>query len=208
MVDKKSALQICLKILLYIALLVLFVNFFFQDQMSAFIAARTTITTRNEAVDSMEYPTVTFCFNPGAKQSVVNSFGVTEQLYNSNWQNWHSVQPNLTMIDTYDAITYSLNQDFEFYNFQQNNLSYINKINLGSQFISECHRKDFVKPFNLKPIRTSQSGTCYKLSPEFQAKIAPIRFCFRISLKPGLIFVSPTGVRCHPNHPSRNTVQA
>ena len=50
-----------------------------KDQMETFMKGRTTITRRVETVKSLEFPTITICFDPATKLSVAKKYGFNAQ---------------------------------------------------------------------------------------------------------------------------------
>ena len=188
MVAKKLIFTVFLKGLLYLVLFILFVYFFLKDQLGAFTKHRTTITTRGEIAQNLEFPTVTFCFDPRSKQTFAKNVGLSNSIYDI----YKISNPNLTIIETFDKISYNLHKDFDLINFQrskflENSFDSLNGRNLtyGPQLLSECYRDNVEMKFNLQPIRTNL-GTCYKFSPEFSVTLSPVRFCWRIILNSDL----------------------
>ena len=151
-----------------------------KDQMSAFIQGRTTITTGNQVADSFEFPTTTICFYPGAKSSALKKLNITE-----NWfDTFKKGYSNKTIIETFDNVTFQLNTDFEINNIKAYSGYDTGKaLKYGVQTLKECVSEDVYQDFTLESVRTYGTGTCYKLTPDFLATSAPIRFCFRIVLK-------------------------
>ena len=153
-----------------------------QDQMSAFIVGRTTVTTRNDVVDAIEFPTITFCFRPGTKKSIVRKLGINDSIY----EIFRNHGDGETIVDTFDKISYQINEDFHIENYQSS-VHNLKPLSIGTQTLSECYGQEGEPfEFTLQSLRTFPYGNCYKLNPEFQATFAPIRFCFQITLNANL----------------------
>ena len=175
METNKKLLKVSINILLYSTLLFFFVYFFMQDQMSAYIKKRTTVTKHGEEAKELEYPTVTICLNPYTKLSVSKQFG-----YKSTHDKLGMDFPNLTLHERYDELTYQLNRDFFLHNY------YGEKIQIGVNSIKEFINEDTLRIIEVQRLRTFLRGTCYKLEPKFEVLYVPFRLRFRVTLNSSL----------------------
>ena len=89
---KKVICKVILQILIFLCLFACFIYFFMKDQMETFMKGRTTITRRVETVNSLEFPTITICFDPATKLSVAKKYG-----FNNYVQKFFSDVPNKTL---------------------------------------------------------------------------------------------------------------
>ena len=64
---------------------------------------RTTITRRVETVNSLEFPTITICFDPATKLSVAKKYG-----FKSINDKFLRDVPNVSLSKVFDEITYEL----------------------------------------------------------------------------------------------------
>ena len=82
--SKKIILKIAIHFLVYSALFVLFICFFLIDQFKAFASGRSTIATQNVEAEVLEFPTLTFCFDPATKASVSQKYGFTDVYFRNH----------------------------------------------------------------------------------------------------------------------------
>ena len=137
---------------IYVLLFVSFIYFYMNDQMSDYMAGRTTITSRFAEADALEFPTITLCMRPGTKPSVAQEFGFVKlnDVFKKQVE-------NTTLIERFENLSYKLNQDFEMYvNWHPK------KLELG------INKRNYDQVFDVEPIRTQHHGTCYKIQPRFQ----------------------------------------
>ena len=170
MYPKKGLSKLLLKIVLYFALFGCFVYFFMKDQLVAFYKGRTTITKRVESVKSLEFPTITICFDPATKLSVSKKYG-----FKTINDKFNVDIDNLTMHDIFDEVTYQMGSDYVIKNYNGPDIKLgLNQFNdyLNSQKLS----------FFVEPIRTYNSGTCIKLEPRFEMTSAPQQIRLSIEL--------------------------
>ena len=88
---------------LYTILLILFVIFYMKDQMTDFTWHRTTMSTRFEVPNEIEFPTMTMCMQPGMKTSVKERYGLRENhyLFQKKFQNTDPTKyPNMLVHQT------------------------------------------------------------------------------------------------------------
>ena len=83
--------------------MILFVMFYMQAQMSDYIKKRTTMTTRFEMLDELEFPTMTICVEGGMKPSVKDEYGLSEN--HEFWFDSNSYGPS-------ENLSYILSREF------------------------------------------------------------------------------------------------
>ena len=169
-IDLKLIVKVSIQVLIYTLLMIFFTWFFMIDQMGSFLSKRSTITSRMETANSMEFPTIIFCLDPATKLSIAKKYG-----FESIDDKFFKVD-NESLVDVFDEITFKLNEDFEITNF------YGEKFKLGSQMLREYKNEGRNFSFAIQGLRTHYFGTCYKLEPKFVIRTMPIRFRFRIKL--------------------------
>ena len=130
---KKVICKVFLQVLVFSCLFGSFVYFFMKDQMETFMKGRTTITRRVETVKSLEFPTITICFDPATKLSVAKKYG-----FKSINDKFLRNIPNVTLPKVFDEITYKMNQDYSIANYNEK------KITLGMNDIDA-----YLRPFKM-----------------------------------------------------------
>ena len=137
-----------------------FIYFFMKDQMVTFMKGRTTITRRVENVNSVEFPTITICFDPATKLSVAKKYG-----FGSHNDKFYIDVPNRTLPQVFDEISYIFDEDYSIWNYRTEHNG--KKINLGLNEIDGYYSPDKMQ-FQVEAIKTYNSGTCIKLEPRFE----------------------------------------
>ena len=140
-----------------------------KDQMETFMKGRTTITRRVEAVNSLEFPTITICFDPATKLSVAKKYG-----FKSINDKFLRDVPNVTLPTVFDEITYEMNQDYSITNYNGK------KINLGLNDV-DAYFHSFKMQFYVEAIKTYNQGTCIKMEPKFEM-VSP-SYMLRLSIQ-------------------------
>ena len=144
----------------YTCLMILFVMFYMQAQMSDYIKKRTTMTTRFEMLDELEFPTMTICVEGGMKPSVKNEYGLSEN--DEFWGNNYG-SLNSTLSETFEDLSFILNRDFtieisNFWPWKEVNLT------LGINHVHSSKNGTFYS-YLVESLRTYSMGTCYKIQP-------------------------------------------
>ena len=171
---KRSEFKWLFKLLVLVGLFVLFGLFFLKEQVSAFFENRSTISSRYEKAEEVEFPTITVCLDPATKLSFSQTYGFTQ--FTDKFTNQ---VPNSTLVEVFDNLTYKLNKDFQ--------LDFYKGEKISDELISVEERYGKRKlNIAIKPIRTLFYGTCYSLVPQESITYAPIRFEFAISINPKL----------------------
>ena len=168
------------KILFYFVFIFIFVIFYVKDLMSDFIEGRSTMTSRYQTVESIEFPTVTLCMVPGHKNSVIKKYG--------RGPVWDILYKNVSYKSLSDVF---------------NEASYINGRDMDILEESEEFTK-LLTPFHFSalnysvdPINTIHHGTCYKLQPFSPITEMPQYLGLRIVLKDINGEDKPTGVKVY-----------
>ena len=106
---RKQLLLFFIKFSFYCILVLTFVRFYLNDQFRDFFEKRTTVTTKFEEAQALEFPTLTFCIHPAGKTSVAEKFGL------NNFADIFvkKASSNLSITQRFGTISYELNQDFE-----------------------------------------------------------------------------------------------
>ena len=156
MANKQVICKVILQVLVFSCLFGSFVYFFMKDQMETFMKGRTTITRRVETVNSLEFPTITICFDPATKLSVAKKYGFKNYV-----QKFFSDVPNKTLPQVFDEITYGFEQDYSIWNHDGK------KIHLGLNDIDAAYSSVKMQ-FQVDAIKTWDFGTCIKMEPRFE----------------------------------------
>ena len=183
----KKVFCVILKTILYLSLLLVFFHYYLKDQMTAFMKRRTTKTVREETATILEFPTTTICFQTSTKISVSKKYG-----FKDNDDVFTQDVGNQSLAFTFDSLGFQYDMDFT----MQDSI-YGEMLRIGENSIPSFHTAWVTKKdrnqtfkFDLQPVRTYSSGTCYKLEPKFdvQADLIPMRFRIKVildqSLKP------------------------
>merc|ERR1711860_487774 len=93
--------------------------------MSKGSKGRTTITRRVESVKSLEFPTITICFDPATKLSVSKKYG-----FKTINDKFNVDIDNLTMHEIFDEVTYGMGTDYAIKSYNGPNVKLgLNEIN-------------------------------------------------------------------------------
>ena len=175
MTEKKIVIKYCFKAMITSILFVLFILVYFQDQITAFLKNRSTISSRYEKSEYQEFPTLTICFDSARKLSVSQKYG-----FEKVGDLFYKQVDNQTLLQVFDETSFVLGRDFQ--------VSYLNgeSMKMGKFNVQEyAGDQDFT--FESEPIRTYYYGTCTKIEPKFEVKKAPLRFEMTISLNSKLL---------------------
>ena len=173
MPPKKVVCKTILQGLTFSFLFFCFIYFFMKDQMVTFMKGRTTITRRVENVNSVEFPTITICFDPATKLSVAKKYG-----FGSHNDKFYIDVPNRTLPQVFDEISYIFDEDYSIWNYRTEHNG--KKINLGLNEIDGYYSPDKMQ-FQVEAIKTYNSGTCIKLEPRFE--MVSLSYKLRLSIQ-------------------------
>ena len=161
---RKQLLLFFIKFSFYCILVLTFVRFYLNDQFRDFFEKRTTVTTKFEEAQALEFPTLTFCIHPAGKTSVAEKFGL------NNFADIFvkKASSNLSITQRFGAISYELTQDFEI-TVQASYLVTSKQTTLKLGLTNFTFHNQTWR-FDTKPLRTYFMGTCYKVQPLFEVK--------------------------------------
>ena len=154
-------------VLLYSCLMIVFVSFYLQDQMSDFIMKRTTMSTRFETPKQIEFPTITICMQEGMKQSVKEKYGLDQNQhilhnYFGKTDNPYYVgYPNMSLSEIFYELSYILGRDFTMK--LSHSLAAQQYLKVGLNSINFMNGT--LDMYIIKSINTYYYGTCYKIQP-------------------------------------------
>ena len=147
----------------YTCSMILFVLFYMQDQMNDYIKRRTTLSTRFDMLDEMEFPTTTICMQEGMKESVKDDYGLSE-----NYEFWLNSYgpPNNTLSETFEDLSFILNRDFTIgiVQFPIPTLK-VENLSLGINLVPTPFSNGIFDSYFVEPMKTIYYGTCYKIQP-------------------------------------------
>ena len=145
-----------------------------KDQMITFMKGRTTITSRVEDVNSVEFPTITICLNPATKLSVAKKYG-----FESHNDKFYRDVPNRTLPQVFNEISYGFHEDYTIRNYNGK------KIHLGLNEI-DAYWSSVKMQFQVEALTTYTSGTCIKLEPRFEMISQSYRLRLSFELSPSI----------------------
>ena len=172
MQTKWLVIRTIFRVTLYFILLVFFVYFYMKDQMSDYIINRSTVASRIEEANGLQFPTITLCMHPAQKPSVAKEFD-----YMWFWAVFRkNINSTLTLPQRYAKLHYLLNRDYElkFY------------INTGWVQIKDGKNQVEEYGFGVDNIATWREGFCTKIVPKFQVTRIPFHFYMNVSLNQNL----------------------
>ena len=84
--------KLILKSIVYISLLIVFINCYLIDEILTYSKGSTTLSSRKEKVESLEAPYITLCFQPSFKPSILKTLGVTNFNAITDFYTWELFQ--------------------------------------------------------------------------------------------------------------------
>ena len=140
--------------LIYICLII-YASIFVKEVFIEYSNAETSVGTYHKSLDELYQPTLTICFQPFVKQSLLKSqFNLTlEQFLNNDIPNYSTL--GLTWPEFYKMMSYRANTDFYLYH----NGIYI-----------DIWNKDRNDGIDIEEIYTLRSGLCYKVTNQTKTK--------------------------------------
>ena len=149
--------KLFVKVLLYLLLFGLFLNFYFIQQFREYLESKTTFSSSIELRDPVKVPNLIFCpFPQPIKYDNFDKYGETTSF-------WKAVarasEYNLTMLEMYNEFTYILDRDYIFRYFDGESLVDLNE---GKNIFGGFY-------LDLKPIFT-MSGTCHLIQTNATTK--------------------------------------
>ena len=153
------------RIVLYLSLLFCFVYFYMIDQMTDYLMERTTVSSRNEEVESLELPSLTVCADPAYKKSVANLYGLE-----SSYPYYVKTLNTSTFSETISNMSFILNQDYEIQMIVTT--SKMIKVKLGQNKNPNSKGRGF----EVKEVQSFIHGTCYVIIPKYQIDYIPFHY--------------------------------
>ena len=101
-----------LKMVLYVALLLCFIIFYFYDEVDKFLKGSTTFTQTFAKVESLPLPSIIICM-PGAKSYAKHTFGYHSTIDMVYDKDETYKKFNLTPYEMIDDLAFVLSKDFE-----------------------------------------------------------------------------------------------
>ena len=147
-------------------------------QLSDFLKDRTTVTRRIENVDSLEFPTLTFCINPSQKTSVAKEYNFTE-----HFDVVKKEVKNRSYAERLDKLSYILNRDYEMNMTLKESLynTEFQMVRVEEGLVQVDHSE-----FDVKSIKSLHLGTCTKIQPLFEVTQTPFIFYLKFQMIPEL----------------------
>ena len=138
MKSTKACVLLFIKIVLYLTILCFFIAFFLKDYMIKYFKKNTTFNTRTEKVDTLEFPTLIFCIQPGFKVAIMEKYNLSTVFDVMNFENESG-----SILDE---------------------LSYVHGLDYEIQVMNSWSFKDHVQ-FDEMEIFTFMHGKCHKMQP-------------------------------------------
>ena len=164
---KQQILETFFKILdwlLFIGL-VLSAVLFVKDVIIHFQSGDTSIKVSSKTMEHMEIPTITFCFQPTVKTSVLNKYGITLYDFVGNFV------PNMSKSwpDFYNEVSYKIGIDFYVrMSLTEHISSFNNKLHSNLVIENINLTKSQLNLINFEEVYTLDSGLCYKITPKIK----------------------------------------
>ena len=159
---KQQILQTFFKILDWLIFIGLVISavLFVKDVIIHFQSGDISIKVSSKRMEHMAIPTITFCFQPTVKTSVLNKYGI--KLY----EFVTTVVPNLSKSwpDFYNEVSYKIGIDFYV------KMTLTGHISSYRSFVIESINltKSQLDLISFEEVYTLHSGLCYKITPKIQ----------------------------------------
>ena len=140
--------------LIYICLII-YASIFVKEVFIEYSDKETSVGTNHKIFNELDQPTITICFQPFAKQSLLFSqFNLSlEQFLNNDIPDFSSL--GMTWPEFYNMVSYKINVDFYLYH---------NDIHI------DVWNKDRNDGIDIEEIYTLRSGLCYKVTNQRKTK--------------------------------------
>ena len=162
-----------IKVSFYVTLLILYIQYYFMEQVLELLKARTQFSAKIEQVPSMPIPTLTLCFKPYFKKSQVEKYG-----YNSVYsliQSQDSVENKWNVLN---QLSYSINEDFVY-----EALLYLNNVEHFAT-LKPGLTKFPGGSVQMEGISTLRHGICYLMKANYNVSVETITyFGFKVTFK-------------------------
>ena len=107
-----NAFRLILMLTIYFGLILFFWYFFLSEATANYFDGKTTMSTSSQQVDSLDFPTVTICPNPGFNPAKMEILGLDDEAY--FWTNSDQIPSNTTLWSLYEKLSFIANRDFYF----------------------------------------------------------------------------------------------
>ena len=108
----RHVLKKFIKGILYLILLILFVNFYFTDELKNYMKGSTTLSSRTEKVEFLEAPYITLCFQPIFKPSMLLKHGLSNDIKNP-LNLFEALGVGWFDMETFENFSYQYEKDFD-----------------------------------------------------------------------------------------------
>ena len=107
-----NAFRLILMLTIYFGLILFFWYFFLSEATANYFDGKTTMSTSSQQVDSLDFPTVTICPNPGFNPVKMEILGLDDEAY--FWTNSDQIPSNTTLWSLYEKLSFIAKRDFYF----------------------------------------------------------------------------------------------
>ena len=101
-----------LRVTFYLGLILFFWRYFLLDATKDYIEGKTTMSSSSYQIDSLDFPTVTICPNPGLNPVKMAALGLANEKY--FWTNANKIPSNISIWALYENLSFITKRDFEF----------------------------------------------------------------------------------------------
>ena len=133
--------KLILKSIVYISLLIVFINCYLIDETLTYCKGSTTLSSQTQKVESLQAPYITLCFQPPFKPSILKNLGVTNINVIKDFYTWEFFQ----------NLSYKHEEDFEI------------KLKKRANFKNGTGDVTAIK-FGMQTIATYRNGLCYLIN--------------------------------------------
>ena len=107
-----NAFKFMLRVTFYLGLILFFWRYFLLDATNDYIEGKTTMSSSSYQIDSLDFPTVTICPNPGLNPVKMAALGLANEKY--FWTNANKIPSNISIWALYENLSFITKRDFEF----------------------------------------------------------------------------------------------
>ena len=140
----RHVLKKFIKGILYLILLILFVNFYFTDELKNYMKGSTTLSSRTEKVEFLEAPYITLCFQPIFKPSMLLKHGLSNDIKNP-LNLFEALGVGWFDMETFENFSYQYEKDFD----------------ITLLYEDKSIEPDVLINFQIQKVVTFRHGLCY-----------------------------------------------
>ena len=107
-----NVFKFILRVTIYLGLILFFWRYFLLDATNDYIEGKTTMSSSSYQIDSLDFPTVTICPNPGLNPVKMAALGLANEKY--FWTNASKIPSNISIWALYENLSFITKRDFEF----------------------------------------------------------------------------------------------